>query len=436
MSVEPTALPPVTSGGPCADLRYKAEQRCAEAQRRADSAAQQQQVLRDLRREEALVAEQREADARMRDRRYLAEAKTQAQRAYHASLARATVETELQEAADEWLRAVDGLNRQARLAGARADVLARRASELQGQLPAAEVAADAARIAADAAEIECMEARRAAVECEESARTEVPLTERAGSATTSSMIAGEAARLHEVPAAIVPEPANAHVGGAVPGQPVGSDHLPTGSLNAAWSTGPAPAGGQAAVPLNPAVDPPLANGLRELLEGDRGPVLHLAMQLAERTGLEAGRLQLLLLELREAIEASALADHALRFPAQHPFWSQFNRAGAARIISSLASLGFRFDGDANWVDERAPSIRDLAMALSYSGFDPRSLRRPAGQAAIDALWQGAAVVPAEWLLEQAPDLELAAVSDSLGQRGARLGELWAIWNQLRPLLSR
>ncbi len=161
----------------------------------------------------------------------------------------------------------------------------------------------------------------------------------------------------------------------------------------------------------------------------------LALRLAEETGFEAGRLQLLLLELREQINSLALAEQPC-FPANHPFWSQFPADTARAVAASLASMGFRFDGAAGWVDGRAPQARDLANALSYCGFDPRSLRRPAGQAAIDGLWQGTRVRSEEFLLAEAPDLSLAQIVTLLGPRSGRLAELWDMWGRLRPLLMR
>jgi hypothetical protein len=119
----------------------------------------------------------------------------------------------------------------------------------------------------------------------------------------------------------------------------------------------------------------------------------------------------------------------------HPFWAQFDNVGARRVAEGLASMGYRFDGRQGWVDSHAPGLRDLAQALSYSGYDPRSLRRPAGQQAIDELWQGTSVSVEEWLLREAPALELQAVIACLGPRAARLGELWDVWGRLRPLLA-
>ncbi|HEV3484272.1 MAG TPA: hypothetical protein VG106_02620, partial [Vicinamibacterales bacterium] len=155
---------------------------------------------------------------------------------------------------------------------------------------------------------------------------------------------------------------------------------------------------------------------------------------ADETGTEAGRLLLLLLELREAIAARALDHYALGFPGDHPFWSQFTSEGARNVVASLASLGFRFDGGGGWLDGRIPTVRDLAVALSYCGHDPRSMRRPAGQAAVDALWEGTQLRSEEYLLALAPTLALDEVVGLLGPSANRLAELWDVWGRVRPLL--
>ena len=107
------------------------------------------------------------------------------------------------------------------------------------------------------------------------------------------------------------------------------------------------------------------------MSGDRQALLGLALHAAEETGIEAGRLQLLLIELREQIRTRALEDSALELPSDHPFWSQFSPAAVGEIVRSLASMGYRFDGAGGWADHHAPQTRDLALALSYCGYDPR-----------------------------------------------------------------
>ena len=191
----------------------------------------------------------------------------------------------------------------------------------------------------------------------------------------------------------------------------------------------------------PAIAAPvaLARGVRPItlvLHSDRQTFLALVLRLAEQTGDEAGRLQLLLLELREAIAGRALEEHALRFPPNHPFWSQFSADDAQRVAASFASLGYRFDGDSGWADGRTPATRDIVVALSNVGLDPRVVRRPASQEAVDSLWHGTSVLVEDYLAARAPDLDLQHVTACLGARAAALSELWNMWGRLRvPLLT-
>jgi hypothetical protein len=384
----PPAYPPAPAlgSGPCGPARAEVEYRCAEAERLAQAAQIHVQRLRDAKRMLARVQAQRDADARVRDRRLLSDAKENARRAYHESYSRAangSPNNEVQGAAGEWLREINRLNRQLELADRRAADVARQISELTAALPQIELAADAARIAAEAAQVTCVEARRALAACEEEAARQVR------SAPRPPGVPGVRAAAPVTPAA-----------------PPAATVVPP--------TGPAP--------------------ISLLLRGDRQALLGLTLRLAEETGVEAGRLQLLLLELRQAIASRALEDNALAFPAAHPFWSQFSTEGGRQLALSLTRLGYSFDGRDGWRAGRAPGPRELALALEHAGNDPRSLRRPAGQAAIDELWKGTTVLVEPWLAAAVPDLALGRLIDVLGPRASRLGELWDMWGRLRPLL--
>jgi hypothetical protein len=282
---------------------------------------------------------------------------------------------------------MDSTNRRAREAEDRSRDLQGRIGELERLLPNLELKADAARISAESAESACMDARRALAACEE---------QSAGAPRTA---AGEAV---SATATLAPVEVNPVSGATL-------DRTDQADVDKA---------------------------ARTLMQGNRETLLGLALRLADETGMEAGRLQLLLLELRETIAARALDNHALSFPADHPFWSQFPTESARNVTASLASLGFRYDGATGWADGRIPSVRDLALALSYCGYDPRSMRRPAGQAAVDALWEGASVRGEEYLQALAPNLALDEVVGLLGSSANRLGEIWDIWGRLRPLLLR
>jgi hypothetical protein len=353
------------------------DQRCVDAERLAHAATLAQQRLREAKRQLGELGRQRDTDVRVLDRRQLNDAKEQARKTYREQVARATTPAEVQDAASTWLREMDQLNRLLSQAETRAAKVTDNAGALQRAMPGMELAADAARIAAETAQVACIEARRQLAACEEE---------------TGRRVAASAPSVHTT----------------------------------AYST-QVPAA--AAAPPTPRVAP-----IALLLRGDRQALLGLTLRLADETGVEAGRLQLLLLELRGQIAARALEEHALAFPADHPFWSQFNPEAGRQLVASLASLGFAFDGRQGWRDGHAPVIRDLATALGHCGYDPRMMRRPVGQAAIDDLWQGTTVLVEEFLASRAPDLALGKLIDLLGARGSRLGELWDMWGRLRPLL--
>jgi hypothetical protein len=386
------STPAATSiGGPCAPIRADVDARCADADRLTAAAQSHQVSLREARRQHSDATRQREADSHIRDSRRQTDEKVTAQSDYHLAMTRASDQAELRDAAAAWMHRIDQLNRQARDANKRADGLAQRVSDLQRALPGLELAADSARIAGEVAQLACLEARRTLAACEE----------ESGRGPSSGVDGSQAtAAVHTA------------VTTATPASAVESRAL-------AWAE---------------------ADGVKAaaqaLMNGDRQTVLGLALRATEETGVEAGRLQLLLIELREQIRTRALEDSALELPANHPFWSQFPPSVVGEIIRSLASMGYRFDGHDGWADHHSPQVRDLAMALSYCGFDPRGLRRPAGQAAIDALWQGATVRAVDYLVSHAPDLSLAQMVDLLGPHSSRLSELWDIWGRLRPLLMK
>ena len=381
----PAALPARgPTGGPCAPARAEVDQRCADAERLAQAAALQLQRLREAKRQLAEFVRQRDTDSRVRDRRQLNDDKEQARKTYRELVARATNPAEIQEAAAAWLREMDQLNRQLAQAETRAGQVTNRAADLQRAMPGMELAADAARIAAEAAQVACIEARRQLAACEEESGRRV-----AASGAANGIVA------------------------------------PAGQTASSLAEPPA---------AHPAASTPRVAPIAQLLRGDRQALLGLTLRLAEETGVEAGRLQLLLLELRAQIAARALEERALAFPADHPFWSQFTPEAGRQLAASLGSLGFEFDGRQGWRDGRVPVIRDLALALAHCGYDPRMLRRPVGQAAIDELWQGTTVLVEEFLASRAPDLALGRLIDLLGPRASRLGELWDMWGRLRPLL--
>ena len=130
------ATPAVPTGvSPCAQPRAEVDSRCAEAERLTAASEFARDELREARRRHAELANRREADAEVRDRRFMAEQKAEAQTHYHAAVTRAVDQTAVQDAASVWLRSMDGTNRRAREADDRASELAERIAELDRILP-------------------------------------------------------------------------------------------------------------------------------------------------------------------------------------------------------------------------------------------------------------------------------------------------------------
>jgi hypothetical protein len=174
--------------------------------------------------------------------------------------------------------------------------------------------------------------------------------------------------------------------------------------------------------------------IEALLGPDRAAFASLVARLAEEAGLESSRLQLLLLELREGIVARAFEAAAFDFPEGHPFWSQFPRHEARAVAASLALLGRGFDGQSGWRDGRAADPREMAVALSMAGRDPRTVRYRPMRAELDSLWEGTSIAAVSHLTEQAPDLGLEQVVTLLGDRAEALADLWDNWGRMRRLL--
>ena len=364
--------------GACGQLRTASEARCAEAQRLRAAADSHERGLRETRLQLAEAMERRQGDARVRDRRVLAEAKEAARETYRRATSHATDDHALRAAAAEWLHEIQRLNRGLLSAQRNAASAAGHVVELGAVVARAEAAYDAARVAADIAESACLEARQAVAACEEDVRRGASVA-------------------------------------AVPALPADTRRLRTLATLVRRREAAQPA-------------------LTRLLQGDHAAVTAVASQLAEATGLEAGRLQVLLVELRELAVARAIEESALAFPDDHPFWSQLYPDDSQRVVHALASMGYRFDGHRGWLDGRVPTTRDLAMALSHAGHDPRSIRRLPGPKEIEVLWHGTRLLVEEFLLARAPALDLGELTVALGPRAASLGELWDSWGALRPLL--
>jgi hypothetical protein len=174
--------------------------------------------------------------------------------------------------------------------------------------------------------------------------------------------------------------------------------------------------------------------IEALLADDREAVASLVKRVSEEAGLDSSRVLLLLLELREALVARAYEAAVLDFQRGHPFWDQFTRHEARSVAASLAVLGRGFDGRGGWQDGKPAEPREVAVALSLAGQDPRTTKHRATREELDGLWRGVTVAAFEHLRESSPDLGLETITRLVGPRADGLSDLWDNWGRIRRLM--
>lgn len=180
------------------------------------------------------------------------------------------------------------------------------------------------------------------------------------------------------------------------------------------------------------LDQPIA--IEIVLGTDRAAFKALVVRLAEDVGLDASRLQLLLLELRQALYERARAAAVLAFPADNDFWAQFTVAEARAVAAALEVINRGFDGRGGWQGGRAAEPREVAIAVSMAGREPRLLRVRPTRAELEKLWRGTTIEPLEYVRERSPDLALETFEPLVGPKAAGLAELWDNWGRLRRLM--
>lgn len=144
--------------------------------------------------------------------------------------------------------------------------------------------------------------------------------------------------------------------------------------------------------------------------------------------------ELLLGGLVEALADVAVQESVIDFPMGTPFWDTFTVEQCRRIVTSLASMGFRYDGRAGWREHHIPIYRDLAQALADIGVDPIRIRAWPTQADIAALFVGARPAPEELLAAAGPAYTAADVRALIPDDAGELANLWLAWEAVRPVL--
>jgi hypothetical protein len=202
-------------------------------------------------------------------------------------------------------------------------------------------------------------------------------------------------------------------------------------------------GAAVAVAIHPEMDHGLdylrAGGLRRplierILHGDHRAMLGALDVIAGEDGALRRDWEVLLSGFAETLTERSIDLGILDFPIGTAFWDTFTIEQCREIAGSLASLGYRFDGDGGWADFRVPSYRDLSRALGDIGVEPRRVRAWPNAVEIAELYVGARAAPADAVALWAPTLDPIDLRELLGPRADDVGDLWLTWDSIRSIL--
>jgi hypothetical protein len=205
---------------------------------------------------------------------------------------------------------------------------------------------------------------------------------------------------------------------------------------------PSPAS-SVAIAIEPEVDRELdevrrrtANGsrLERILRGEHRAMVEVVDALAGADNRQRRNWELLLGGLVESMADIAVSESVIDFPMGTAFWDTFTVEQCRRVVASLASMGYRYDGQAGWADSRVPAYRVLTQALADIGMEPRRIRAWPNQSEIATLFTGARPAPEELLAAAGPDYTADDMRALLGDHAAALGDLWDTWEAIKPAL--
>ena len=174
--------------------------------------------------------------------------------------------------------------------------------------------------------------------------------------------------------------------------------------------------------------------IERILHGDHRAMLVALDVIAGEDGALRRDWEVLLSGLAEALTERSIDLGILDFPIGTAFWDTFTIEQCREIAGSLASLGYRFDGDGGWADFRVPSYRDLNRALGDIGMEPRRVRAWPNAVEIAGLYLGARAAPADAVALWAPTLDTSDLQELLGPRADDVADLWLTWDSIRPIL--
>ena len=388
--------------GPCSDRRRAVDERCALAARLREQAEAGARGVRQAQRDfDDHLARADRAAATM-DPRSLRTAKEAAQHAFHAARDGAGSQEGVEAAARDWLLEINRINLSAREATSAFQVERDAANGMVATLERLALEADAARIGAESAAETCVAAREALAACEEAEQDRKRLGRRGAA------------------------------GGPAPeGDPAGSR---PGEAGLAVGTNGSTAAAEESDSLAAAARGERQPAIAHLLGGDRVVLGAVVDELSSDNPDEIRRWRRALTDLVDGIVARAIEASSLDFPTDHPFWGAFTREQCREITTALASLGFRYDGLGEFVDDRVPAQRDLSLATGYAGLDPMRVRHWPSETDMPELFRDVNVAAFEYLVDAAEGLTLGELLSLLGRRADALIDLWNAWGRVRPLL--
>jgi hypothetical protein len=174
--------------------------------------------------------------------------------------------------------------------------------------------------------------------------------------------------------------------------------------------------------------------LERMLRGEHRAMVEVVDSVAAADSRQRRTWEVLLGGLVESMADMAVRESVIDFPMGTAFWDTFTVEQCRRIVAALASMGYRYDGQAGWADNRVPAYRHLAQALADVGVEPRRIRAWPTQAEIATLFDGARPAPEELLPAAGPDYTADDMRALLGEHATGLAHLWGTWEAIMPAL--
>jgi len=171
-----------------------------------------------------------------------------------------------------------------------------------------------------------------------------------------------------------------------------------------------------------------------MLRGDHLAMVEAIDAIAGEDGHRRRDWEILLGGLVEAMAEVAIEECVIDFPMGTAFWDTFTVEQCRRIVGSLASMGYRYDGVAGWAEQRVPAYRDLSNALADVGVEPRRIRAWPNQSEIAALFDGARPAPEELLAAAGPEYAAGDMQALVGDRATAVADLWVAWDSVKSVL--